>query len=240
MNKMLKKPVLLLVFASLCALDVSAQPLFGLGAAYSSSSSVFKGGEQSSGVIPLIRYEGQSLSVRGTTLDWHVAKQPSFNYGVGLNVDGRYLDRNDVAKLDVEDLKPRVNVHAFVGGQLASQINYYLRLNQDVSGVTEGRTAEAMAAYETRYQGIKLTPSLGVVWQDESTNSALFFSENAKTLSSLDTVFKVSGLMLINPRWAIKAEYGYTLLSDTIDDSQQVAENDRHSYHLGFLYLFSR
>lgn len=215
-------------------------PLIGAGVFYNSETSVFKQGDSHSTVVPSFRYEGERLSIRGTTADWSIAKLPSWKAGIGINLDSSHSDRNELSQWQFEELDSRINLHVFARKSISNSIVIDSRIHQDFSGASDGVKAELSASYKAELAGIRIQPTIGLAWQDEKTNTALFGENQATVGSSLDKIFSVSALMPVTQTWVLRAEYKLTRLDDVIQNQPSINQDTKHRYSLGLMYIFSR
>lgn len=202
-----------------------------LGLGVTSSSAVFGKAKSTTGIIPVARLENKWLSAKGSNLDVKLVRKVNLNSGVGLNLDSAYLDRNETPAAQAwKDLSPRVNIHTYLQHTLSDVFDWRLRVSRDISGESDGTTADLAVYARLRLgQRILIRPGLGLQWLDKRTFDYLFAGPGDASQDVLNPFLSAEVVVPLSRRWAVSGTATAAKLDSAVERLPQIEASWRYS-----------
>lgn len=261
--RLIKRASLAALFASLVTASAWAQQgrpgggegerqgppdFFGVGAAVSANTLIFKGGDFQANPFPIIAFkQGRFFSNRaGVGYALLGSRGPRLSAVVEVGVDER--NRNEVAALDdMESLDVPI-YGGFVFDIPAGNFVFSGTVQRELGLASEGWRAMASVARPIGVsRRVSLSPSLTVQWANDRLSNYLYGVPEASvtadrpfydTGDSFNVAGGISGVFRLNNRWTLIGATNVTWFNDAVVDSPIVDERVAVGGFLALTYNF--
>ena len=227
---------------------ISGSITVGPGMAYLSSP--YKDHDNVMVPFPLIHYEGEKFFVRGTSGGFKVYNSPQQQFVVGLSYHFNYFDPDDTTDKALQQLSRKPSEIKFDARYIFNSAygTVVLNASQDISGHSNGATADVTFRRVYNFDALRLMPSLGVTWESAKTLDYFYGISTQESLrSGLKEYSPASGLKphlgllaiySFNETWSATIGGTILFLSDEIKDSPMVDASSIVGATVGLNYSF--
>jgi MipA family protein len=245
MRTLLTALALLAASSTASAVDVPS-PRWTFGAMVLDRGLPYRGYDESLLVLPLVRFEGERVHLRGLRGSVVLNEQGPFEFSAFLQVrpDGYKADRSDyLAGMDDRDSTLDAGLSASYTNPKVGQ--FELSLGSDVLGRSSGQEAQLEYTIAFNAGGWLVVPKLALRWKssdlvdyyygvrsDEALVGRAAYSPGSAVVPELS----VLALRPIGKRWTLFAGAGYSRLPTVITDSPIVDSNRRVTTYLALGY----
>jgi outer membrane protein len=236
--------VLLAIFSTGTCLAQNHSSNFELDFFANYSTSIYKGVDSGVEILPFLSYDSDSFFLQGTSIGYHASKEIDFslNYNESF-FDPINSDDNNIKKLDERK-----------GGLTAkSSIELgvlKIELEQDLSGESDGFSANSLISIPLYYSSYTLIGSIGYTYNSEKLSQHLYsvsFAESTRTSGAIATHTSKSthyityGISMIKPlskKITLTTDLTHIRFSDNVEASSIVTKNNKTAVKAILTYNF--
>lgn len=199
-------------------------------------------------VVPLVRYEGERVYLRGLRGGVVLAREGGFEFGAFVQGRGDGYDAKDspfLAGMDDRDFSLDAGLAASWRVPRVGQLE--VSLATDILDRSGGQEAEVSWTGLVRAGGWQILPAVAVKWQSSDMLDYYYGVRADEALvgrpvySPGSAIFPELSVLATRPlgeRWQLFGRVGHTWLPSEVTDSPLVGEDSRTSLIVGLGYTF--
>jgi outer membrane protein len=230
--------------------DVAPVSNWAVGLAAVSSVSPYRGYDQKVWPFPAVSYDGSRYYLQGLDGGFYLAKNESYDFSIDASIATNYFRASDTTDVQLKTLKTR-DPSFMTGLRYRYHADWgflQLKVAQDVSGNSQGQTAQAEYGYPMNVGALTFIPSVGQVWNSSKFNSYYYGVSSAEAArsslgnynpgSSVSPFAKLAASYRFSQSWSAFAQVSYTHFPDEISRSPMVGTKGLTGYLVGVSYHF--
>jgi len=230
--------------------DAAPASNWAVGVAAVSSASPYRGYDQKVWPFPAANYDGSRYYLQGLDGGFYLAKQQSYDVSIDASIATNYFRGSDTTDVQLKALKTR-DPSFMTGVRYRYHTDWgflQVKVAQDVSGNSQGQTAQVEYGYPITTGALTLIPSVGQVWNSSKFNSYYYGVSSAEAArsslenyspgASVSPFAKMAASYRFSQRWSAFAQVSYTHFPDEISRSPMVDTKGLTSYLVGVSYHF--
>jgi MipA family protein len=230
--------------------DVVQSSNWAVGLAAVSSASPYRGYDQKVWPFPAVNYEGPHYYLQGLDGGFYLAKNESYDFSIDASIATNYFRGSDTTNVQLKMLKTR-DPSFMTGLRYRYRADWgvlQVKVAQDVSGNSQGQTAQAEYGYPVTVGALTFIPSIGRVWDSNKFNNYYYGVSSAEAArsslanyspgASVSPFAKVAASYRFTRSWSAFAQVSYTQFPNEIRRSPMVGTKGLTSYLVGVSYHF--
>lgn len=225
-----------------------AQPRWTLGLLAIERDAPYRQLDEDLLVVPLVRYEGERVYLRGLRGGVVLAREEGFELGAFLQGRGDgYEAKDSPYLLGMDDREFSLDAGLAASWRVPRVGQFEVSLATDVLDRSGGQEAEVSWTGLVRAAGWQILPAVALKWQSSDMVDYYYGVRPDEALpgrraySPGSAIFPELSVLATRPlgeRWQLFARAGYTWLPSEVTDSPLVDQDGRTSVIVGLGYTF--